>query len=132
MATIKQIFGTATALTIAGLATLADGSRVASDEIDNSVSLNIAEDVYIRLTGAGTGSVDVYIMRANESGIYASLDVVNNMIFVTSVDMSSVTPAQVVRSEQLPKYYKYLFINNSGAALTAEIVKIQSANLTNA
>lgn len=132
MATIKQIFGTNTSVTVTGLSTLANGATVASAEIDNSSDLNLAEKYDIELSGTGTDFVDIYIIKANATGVYPSTDVLANMTFIKSIDMSATTPKNHFTIEQLPKYYKTVYVNNSGAALTAATVNRMSANLTNA
>ena len=131
MATIKQVFGSNTSLTVAGLATLASGGTAVSNEVNNSVDLNLAVDIEVNCACID-GTLDMYMMRSNETGDYQSTDELSNMLFIGSVTNGGTTPSKTYRVEQLPKFYQLVFINSSGSnALTAGTINLTSANLTN-
>ena len=131
MATIKQIYGTNTPVTMTpALTGLGDGAKSVSDEIDNSTG-NLVDDISVEGTTGGTGSIDVYYSRANTTGIYPSEDILGNWDFLMSVNTTATTPENNRRMEQLPKFYKLLVVNSTGASLGTTTLSHQIANLTN-
>jgi len=134
MATILQTFGANTPLNVTGLDTLAAGATVVSDEIDNSGGhLTVDIEIVSNNNGSADGTVDVYYMRANDSGEYPSADVLGNLIFLMSLDILATTPKANRRIEQLPEYSRVVVKNaNSAQSLANAAIKYQFADLTNA
>ena len=134
MATILQTFGANTPLTVAGLATLAAGATVVSDEIDNSGGHLTADiEIVSNNNGSADNTVDVYYMRANDAGEYPSVDVLSNLVYLMSLDILATTPKTNRRIEQLPEYLKIVVKNsNSAQALAGAAIEYQFADLTNA
>ena len=134
MATILQSYGTNATLTMDNtFATLANGAVSKSDEIDNSAG-HLVDDLQISCTTetTPTGTVDVYTMRANDTGDYPSTDQLGNLNFLMSLDTSAATPLTNKRMEQLPEFYKVVVVNDSGFALSGAVMEHQVADLTNA
>ena len=134
MATILQTFGANTPLTVAGLATLAAGATVVSDEIDNSGGHLTADiEIVSNNNGSADNTVDVYYMRANDAGEYPSVDVLSNLVYLMSLDILATIPKTNRRIEQLPEYLKIVVKNsNSAQALANAAIEYQFADLTNA
>ena len=133
MADILQSYGTNTSLTVTNLATLGDGLKATSNEIDNSAGHLSADIQFVSDTDATPdATVDVYYMRANDIGDYPSVDQLGNLIFLMALDNEATTPLVNRRIEQLPEYFKIVVVNETGAALANAAIEYQFADLTNA
>ena len=130
MATIKQIFGSNIVLNVTGLDSLVDAGIAVSDEVDNSVDLDMNVDISVNINGSGD-TIDMYMTRVNATGDYPSTDELANLLFIGSVVVGASTPKKTYRVEQLPKFYKLVFVNSSGFATTSAVINLMSANLTN-
>ena len=133
MATILQTFGANTPLTVTGLATLAAGATVVSDEIDNSGGHLTADiEIVSNNNGSADGTVNVYYMRANDAGEYPSVDVLDNLVFLMALNITATIPKTNWRIEQLPEYFKIVVKNsNSAQALVDAAIEYQFADLIN-
>ena len=133
MATILQTFGANTPLTVTGLATLAAGATVVSDEIDNSGGHLVADIEIVSDTSASsTKTADVYYMGANDLGEYPNIDVLDNLTFIMALNVTSLSPKINRRIEQLPEYFKIVVKNSDGTyALSGAAIEYQFADLTN-
>ncbi len=122
-----------TSLTVTGLSTLAAGAKATSDELSlatlNCIALSL--DVSLSIVTPEASTVDVYLVGSNVSGGYGSTTDVKNPVFLGSVDMNETTPKINIQIEQLPPFFKLVFVNNASAALTAETVTYTTKTLNN-
>jgi len=130
MATIKHVYGASSAMTFAGLSTAADGSTTTGDQFDNTGPKYLSMDLQIELTGAGSGSADIYMM-ASVDGSYPSVDELSNLTFIGSVNMGASDPVKLIRVEQLTTYFRFAIVNNSNASFSASTVTYRGINLSN-
>lgn len=119
MADYSQKFAASPSTVTVTLTSLADTSGVASSAIDNSTNAYIDCDLEVKTNGT-TGSVDlleVYILSSVDNTDFTDSA---NAVLVGVVDMNDSTAVKkTFRIFDLPKYFKFRFVNNSGAALSA-------------
>jgi len=119
MVSYSQEYAAAVSAVTVTLTSLANGSGVDSSIIDNSVDLNIDADVEIKTNGqaSGTGLLEVYLLSSIDNADFTDSA---NARLIGSVQMNSaVAVKKTLRLFDLPKYYKFRFVNQSGAALSA-------------
>ena len=138
MATIRPTFDLETALTVSGLSSLSDGATAESVAVDNNTTPSLNVEIEIKLTGTVTtsvDSVDVYMIRSMDGtdySTYAAEEGKVNLLFLSSVALNTSTSVtKSIRVEQLPPYWKLLFDNQSGGAISAESISYRTSNLTN-
>lgn len=138
MSEIKQAYNASNnSLNVTGLNGLVPGSVALSDEIDNTILLNLARDVDVTLanTTATSGKLDVYMMGSNTSEDYGSAASTDTSLhtWILSINPSLTTPKSDFRWEQVKKYGKLMFVNNTNDALSGSgnSVNWSKANLTN-
>ena len=139
MATIKQIVGARTSLTVTGLSTLASGTYVSSSAYPANTNqpLDVIVEVDVATTNTPTGNKQVMVF------VQESLDGTNfrsgptsgttttdepNLKFLGSVPMNSVTTSQIGTFSILrelgycPYALKVVLKNDLGVALTSGAV----------
>lgn len=156
MATVTPKFGTATALTVTNLHSLADAAAWQSAEVDNSsVGSDAAEfEIAVRLdstttAGDANGYADVYVAEAADGGTdysgeasgaegsYAPnpslADQLKNLRFLGRIAMdTSETTARSFQKQfkylQAAEWFAVIIVNESGAALasSANLVEVQA------
>ena len=119
MTDISQKFdSTSDAVTVA-LTSLAHTGGADSSAIDNNSDLFIDCDVEIKtrgLSGSG-GLLHVYLLASIDNSDFTDSE---NAKLVGVVQMNGTTAVKkTLRIYDLPKYYKFRFVNQSGAALSA-------------
>lgn len=133
MATTSLLLGTSTAATIT-IASLANAGGRASTAIDNTSTLALSADVYVKVkTGASgtsaTGYVDVYLIRSEDGTNYddafggtdgAFTPANATKIGIISAVANATTYQAVFNTSmfgELPRKFCIGLVNNSGAAL---------------
>ena len=72
-------------------------------------------------------------MDGTDYSTYAAEEGYANLLHLASVALNTNTQViSEIRVEQLPPYWKLLFDNQSGGAITAEAIAYRTSNLTNA
>lgn len=119
MTTIYQGFDASpTALTIS-LDSLADGSGVNSNAVDNSSARYGEIDLEVKLTGTSgsTGVVNVFLLRSVDNSDFSDN---NNGEFIDSIVMNGTSQViKTMRVLSLSKHYKIRVVNASGGALAS-------------
>lgn len=147
MATIKQLVGTRTALTVTGLATLASATYVASNVLD--CATNDPLDVLVELTitpGAVTGNKQAVLFAVASldntnfqtgptSGTTTTDEPVLTLIGVLPLNTNTTAQTKIFSvaaayGGALPPYLKFVVKNDSGAAFTAGTIYTSEVSAT--
>jgi len=119
MVSFSQEFAASAATVTVTLTSLADTSGADSSAIDNSTNLYIDCDLEIKTNGLA-GSVDlleVYLLSSVDNTDFTDSA---NAKPIGVVSLNGATAVKkTLRVYDLPKYYKFRFVNQSGAALSA-------------
>lgn len=143
MATVKQVVGTRTALTVTGLSTLTNGSYATSNAKDNTTNQPL--DVLVELsvtpgTVAGNKQALLFAIASLDNSNYqtgANSTDEADMTFIGSLPLNSSSTAQMkvfstalAYGGSLPPYVKYVVKNDSGAAFTAGTINTAEVSAT--
>lgn len=120
MATVTLNATNSSAVTIT-LASLANGSSVVSNAIDNSTNKYVSAVIRVKVktNAAGTsatGLVNVYLVRSTDGGTDYS-DATDQLIGTIPATANATTYARAFPVENLGTHFKIAVVNNSGAAL---------------
>lgn len=135
MANIQPQYGTAATLTVASLATLANGSSTVSALIANTQYLDYIFTVSVT-TGAGalaTGIVECYAQGSSDGSLF---DDATNDKWIGSIVLSAAGAQTRMRTMTIasafggtvPPQFQLRFKNSTGAALTASSVRYVGVN----
>jgi hypothetical protein len=140
MAAYNLQYGTTTAITVSGLATLANGSSATSATVDNTTNLFI--DVLLELTFttgtvSATGTVELWAKGSIDNTDFD--DDVNDRL-IAAVALTGTTAQTRKRvaglaaafGGTLPPYWQIRVRNATGAALTAGALSYRGATLQSA
>lgn len=141
MATYSISYGTATALTVSGLASLTNGSSATSNARDNAIDLNLDDLVEVVIVAGAsgtstTGTVEVWVGASVDGTNFG--DASNRKLLgILNVVANSGTYRKVFSvgdafGGQLPMEYQITIKNSSGGTLAASgsSVKYQGVKMT--
>lgn len=136
MTNLSRYFDSAEDTLTITLTSLADGSGADSSAIDNSTDKFISADLSITTKGTASSSdlLEVYLLASNDNSVFTDSA---NAKLVGVVQMNGTTAVtDVLRINDLPKYYKIRMVNQSGAALSGtggdHVIKILGNAFTDA
>lgn len=109
------------------LASLADGSSVASSAVDNSTNRYLSANIQIKIQtdpgATSTGTVTIFILRSVDGGVtYDDLNSNSEMLGVFNANAPNTDYVFSVDTNivgSLPEYWKLAVTNNSGDAFDA-------------
>lgn len=138
MAEYKLAYGTATSLTVTGLATLANGSSATSATVDNTTNLFIDAKVeLVFATGAGataTGTVEIWAKESIDNTDFD--DDPNDKLVAVCVLAAAgaqtrkrIVSLASVFGGTIPPYWQLRVRNATGAALTSATATYRGALL---
>ena len=148
MATVKQVAGARTSLTVTGLSTLASGTYVASSAKDNTTNqpLDVMVEVTTATTNtpAGNKQVVVFAIASYDntnyqtgptSGTATTDEPLLTFLGVVSVQTASVTEIKSFSVASayggvLPPYFKIVLKNDLGVSLTTGTVATSEISVT--
>jgi hypothetical protein len=131
---LKSVYGTATTITVTGLATLANASSATSDAISNTSDLfldSLVEVVIDTASGAtATGYIEIYIKGSVDGTDY---DDDSNDKWIGTINLVTAGVATRKRISSvaasfggaMPPFWKVRIKNVSGAAFTSGAVQVR-------
>jgi hypothetical protein len=143
MANVKQAIGARTAVTVGGLATLANGAYATSNAANNTANQPL--DLLVELsitpgTVAGNKQALLFALASLDGANYqtgANATDEGDMTFVGALPLNSNAAAQTkvfstaaAFGGVLPPYVKYVVKNDSGAAFTAGTINTAEVSAT--
>lgn len=122
MATAKTTYSAQSADIASGLNSLGNGSVATSSAVDNSSNLymDYLVETYIDGTAAATAYLEVRLSSSNDNSAFDSWESAAQLgVIDLSVDLQHRTFSLQSTVSSVPKYFKILIKNSTGASLAA-------------